>query len=119
MANKRPFLGTTTDPEKAFPGEDFEVLVMQDKYGMYSGSEASRTARYSKATVPRVARCLNPRCQQGGIDLQMQVMFAPKDGSEYRQTYSCNGHEGSPAGRRKGDPCMNTFDITITKRSSI
>jgi hypothetical protein len=34
--------------------------------------------------------------------------------SEGERTVWCNGHEGTPKGRRKGSPCENRFDITLT-----
>jgi hypothetical protein len=83
---------------------------------MFDTPEWRRTSKYDKSNIPRHANCSNKRCQQGGIDLQMQVMHYPADGKGYMSTYSCRGHEGTPNGRRVGDPCMNSFTVSVTKR---
>ncbi len=105
-----PFLGTTTDRNAAFPDiEQIEFSVSQDPYGEYMREDWQRSERYTKSNLPSHIRCANPRCQQGGLQTQQIVMFHP-DG-EY--DFSCNGHEGTPAGRRKGDPCDNRFKVTL------
>ena len=110
MTTSRPFLGETTDREKAFPDiESLELTVVQDPYEHYAQKAWQRESRYTKANVPRRLACLNPRCQQGGLDLQQVILF-PSPG---QHSYYCNGHEGTPKGRRKGDPCDNRFDITL------
>jgi hypothetical protein len=116
MADSRPFLGETHDRNKAFPGiDELAIVVVQDKWGNYTRDGQPRESRYTKGDIPRHLPCVNPRCQQGGLDLQAYVMFS--SGGEI--TVWCNGHEGTPKGRRKGDPCENRFDITLTvKRSS-
>jgi hypothetical protein len=107
----RPFLGETHDREKAFAGfESIELTVRQDKFEHYSRYPAQREQRFAKNTLPRRLACLNPRCQQGGLDLQQIVEFySPGEHKLY-----CNGHEGTPAGKRKGDPCDNQFEITLS-----
>jgi hypothetical protein len=106
----KPFLGTTTDVNKAFPGiDEIDITIEQDPYGYYCQHEWQRVNRYTKSTIPKIERCVNPRCQQGGIDLQRIVLH--NSSGEY--DFSCNGHEGSPAGRRKGDPCDNRFKIKL------
>jgi hypothetical protein len=113
MTNRsKPFLGETTDRDKAFSGIDaFELKVVQDRFGHYTRKAWQRESQYTKSNVPRYLRCANPRCQQGGLDLQQIVNFWPSG----EQTFSCNGHEGSSAGRRRGDPCDNSFVVTLTK----
>ena len=110
MANKsEPFLGTT-DRASALAGfESIELVVSQDPYGQYVADELRRTHRYTKASLPRNERCVNPRCQQGGIDLQQIVEFWPDGEKEF----PCNGHEGTPAGRKIGNSCTNTFKINL------
>jgi len=111
VRTSRPFLGETTDREKAFPDiEALELVVRQDPFEHYARSPWQRESRYTKASVPRRQSCLNPRCQQGGLDLQQIVTFY----SSGDHRFYCNGHEGSPQGRRKGDPCDNRFDVTLT-----
>ena len=53
---------------------------------------------FTKANMPSFLAYKNPRCQQGGLDLQRLVMF--HQSGEY--DYPCNGHEGTPKGRRQG-----------------
>lgn len=111
MSSTRPFLGETTDKEKAFPGITFEITITQDKFGNYIQQEHRKTSRFTKENVPAHLRCANPRCQQGGLNLQQIILFH----SSGNYSYSCNGHEGSPKGRRKGDPCDNYFEIVLEK----
>jgi hypothetical protein len=105
----KPLFGETTDRNEAFPGiKSLTVKVVQDPYRHY-GQEQRETV-YSKSDIPRHVRCVNQRCRQGGIDLQQLVWFS--GAGEYR--FPCNGHEGSPKGRRRGEPCDSTFVITVT-----
>ncbi len=113
MTRTTPFLGETTDRDKAFSQfESFTLVVSQDPYSTYRHEEWMKTSTYTKANITRYERCLNPRCQQGGLDLQNVVSFFP-DGEH---DLYCRGHEGSPAGRRKGDPCENSFHVTLTTK---
>ena len=111
MTRSRPFLGETTDRQEAFPDIiSLEIVVVQDLFGYYTQHSWQRENRFTKATIPRYLACTNPRCQQGGLDLQRIVLF----GSSGRHTFHCNGHEGTPKGRRKGRPCDNSFEVTLT-----
>lgn len=104
------FLGATTDRNAAFPDTDqIEFFVSQDPYGEYLREAWQRSGRYTKSNLPSHIRCANPRCQQGGLQTQQIVMFH----SDGEYDFSCNGHEGTPAGRRKGEPCDNRFKITL------
>lgn len=112
MKTSKPFLGETTDRDKAFYGiNSFELTVVQDRFGHYTSHAWQREVRYTKADIPRHLRCANPRCQQGGLDLQQTVNFWPSG----ERSFPCNGHEGTPKGRRQGDPCDNVFVVTLTK----
>lgn len=105
-----PFFGTSTNVNEAFPGiEKIDITIEQDTYGYYCQHQYERISQYTKTTIPRYEQCVNPRCQQGGVDLQNFVLFHPN--GEY--DISCKGHEGTPAGRRKGDPCDNHFKIKL------
>lgn len=118
MRATKPLLGETTNRDEAFPEfASIDLTVEQDPFQMYSSHTTTRVRRYTKATVPRWLRCLNPRCQQGGLDLQNFISFWPPG----KQTFHCDGHEGTPKGRRKGAPCGNSFVLTLsteTKRSA-
>lgn len=107
----QPFLGTTTNVNDALPGIDkIDITIEQDPYGYYCQHEWQRVSQYTKASIPKHLQCINPKCQQGGIDLQSLVLF--NENKEF--DFSCNGHEGTPKGRRKGDPCDNRFKIRLT-----
>lgn len=111
MTRMKPFLGETTDRKKAFPDlASCEISIIQDKFELYDCTPSRRQSRFTLENVPREMRCVNSRCQQGGLDLQNIITSWP-DG---QHTFYCNGHEGSPQGRRKGDPCENSFDVTLS-----
>lgn len=116
MAEARPFLGETHDRDHAFPGiDELQVTVVQDRFGQYTPDGRRRESRFTKKNIPRYLSCMNPRCQQGGLDLQQIVLLW----SEGESTVWCNGHEGTPKGRRKGDPCENRFDITLSIQRAV
>lgn len=100
----------TTDRDKGLSGiKELTISVKQDPYGYYILDDRFRESTYTKSTLPRYAQCCNPRCRQGGLDLQTVAMFA----ADGERTISCQGHEGSPKGRRRGDSCDNVFVVTI------
>jgi len=106
----KPFLGTTTNVNDAFPGiEEINITIEQDPYGYYCKHDWQRVSQFTKSTIPKHLQCVNPRCQQGGIDLQNVVLFNPNGECDF----PCNGHEGTPAGLRIGDPCDNHFKIKL------
>jgi len=110
MTHDRPFLGETTDRDQAFPDiSSLELTVVQDPYGYYAGQASQRESRFTKATIPRRLACANPRCQQGGLDLQQIQFWSPG-----KHTWDCHGHEGTPTGRHKGAPCNNSFELMLT-----
>ncbi len=112
-SNERPLLGTTTDVNKAFPGiEEIDLTISQDPYGYYCKHDWQRTSRFNKSNVPSHLGCANPRCQQGGLELQQIILFNA-DGA---YDFGCNGHEGTPGGRKIGDPCDNSFNLNLTVR---
>ncbi len=105
----RPFLGETTDRQEALAGvAPFRLRIEQDLYGYFT-QPSQRVSDYTKDDLQKREHCRNPRCQQGGLDLQQIVTFGQPGTFSYR----CDGHEGSPQGRRKGMPCMNTFVVTL------
>jgi hypothetical protein len=111
MNRSKPFLGETTDREKAFSGiASFELTVVQDRFGNYTLESWQRETRFTMANISPHLACANPRCQQGGLDLQRLVLYQPSG----KHTISCNGHEGSPQGRRQGDPCDNSFEVELS-----
>lgn len=112
MGRGKPFLGETTDKDKGFYGiEQFELTVVQDRFGRYTDQDRPREARFTKDNIARYLSCVNPRCRQGGLDLQSIVNVWPSG----EMTLSCNGHEGSPKGRVQGNPCENSFSVILKK----
>ena len=108
--SRQPFLGETTDRNEAFPDIiSLTLTIRQDPFGHYLRPDRNHPATYTKANLRRRVECANPRCQQGGLDLQPIIDFQPNGEHEF----SCSGHEGSPGGRRKGQPCNNSFQITL------
>lgn len=105
------FLGTpTNDVNKAFPDiKSIDITIDRDPYGWYCSKKGQKIVHFTKSSLQRFVNCPNPLCQQGGLDLQAIISY--RDSDEF--TLSCKGHEGSPKGRRKGDPCDNAFKITL------
>lgn len=102
------FLGSTSDRNAAFPGiDELDFVVEQDRHCQH-GSKPN-LKRYTKSDLPPQIRCVNPRCQQGGLATQGIVLHR---GAGVHELW-CKGHEGSPSGRRKGDPCDNSFIVTL------
>src|SRR3546814_1704303 len=67
MTTNRPFLGETTDREKAFPNiEILEIMIVQDPSEQYDSYAWQRESRYTKVDIQRRLACLNPRCPQDG-----------------------------------------------------
>jgi hypothetical protein len=111
----RPFLGTVSSLRQAYP--EVKTLFFEGEQSGELAREHQRHLRYSESTLPAKIPCGNPRCRQGGFDLNttlMSVAHDKKPGSEGK--LYCNGHEGTPKGRRIGDPCFNTvsFILSIT-----
>ena len=101
-----------TDRNRAFPDiTSLEFTVTQDPYGYYMHLARRRKDHYTlTSAIPRHLRCLNPLCQQGGLDLHQIVRFW----SSGEHTFDCNGQEGTPKGHPKGDPCGNRFEVILS-----
>lgn len=117
MATSRPFLGEPAPFLQAFPAVA-EIVVQVSETGDIPSAFASHglyPRRFHNNELGSLVSCSNPRCRQGGIDLRDQIYFLVES-RETRREFSCgcNGHEGSPKGRRKGDPCDNRFQIHIS-----
>jgi hypothetical protein len=107
----RFFFKETNDRDEAFPGiKSINLTVEQDLWGVQSRGGKPTVHRYTKQSIPGHEKCVNPRCKQGGLNLQNIVSFEHLDGKDFY----CGGHEGSPQGRRKGTPCTNSFRITLS-----
>ncbi len=114
----RPFLGTVSSSREAYP-EVKSLRFEGREHGDLASGMDQRDVYYTECNLPGKIPCGNPRCQQGGYDLNATLMtlMGNRDTS-YEIDWSCDGHEGTPKGRRIGDPCMNSIraKLTITYR---
>ena len=110
----KPFLGTVSSFREAYPDVKSIRLEGQELGDLASGMDR-RNVHYTESDIPGSIACGNPRCQQGGYDLNALVMtLTGSRDTSYEIDWSCDGHEGTPKGRRIGDPCMNSIRATIT-----
>ncbi len=108
----RSFLGEPTTFAKAYP-QVAEIRVEVEQEGDLSNHHRHQV--FGKSGLPSIMSCGNPRCRQGGFNIQQMIYFM----IEQRETHGehsihCPGHEGSPKGRRKGDPCGNFAKIRLS-----
>lgn len=76
--------------------------------------EHKSALHYSESNLPGKIRCSNPRCQQGGYELRWIIEgIVGGEKTSYKDTLHCNGHEGTPKGRRRGDSCCNYIELNI------
>lgn len=96
----------TTDRKKAFPElKSLDITVIQDPLGFGD----TKVDRYNDTNFPHTVRCSNSKCKQGGLELQNIVSFYENGEHEF----PCNGHEGTPAGRKIGPPCHIMFKVKL------
>lgn len=77
----------------------------------YYGSPATlKIQKFNINNFPAKILCINERCQQGGLELKNIILFYESGD----HSFSCNGHEGTPKGKYKGDPCENTFRVKLS-----
>lgn len=115
----KPFLERqSTTFEKVFPSVKSLLLT-----GKESGDfreiasipiERRSTLHYTASNMPARIPCSNPRCQQGGYDMQLLLeSLVSSRATQYENIFHCIGHEGSPKGRRRGDSCCNYIEVAI------
>lgn len=72
---------------------------------------------FTESTIPGLIHCKNPRCQQGGYKFQLWITEMVRTGKTLDEgTWHCEGHEGTPSGRRVGDLCGNYLEWKLTIR---
>jgi hypothetical protein len=109
----RPFLGEYTTFAKAFPSVR-DVRICGEQFGDMD-SEMQRHISSSGLNPATTIRCSNRRCQQGGYQIEHLIRsMIDQRQSQFSTTIHCDGHEGTPKGRRKGGPCLNYAKLTIT-----
>lgn len=121
MVDKPWLASTTSDFGEAFPNvEAIDFTIDDNPWGWYN-VRGSRPLHYTSASATAYVACPNDRCRRGGFDFGRFLMnhtFGSKITS-IDQSYPCSGDEGSPAGRKKGSACMNSFKVkgTITYKA--
>jgi len=108
----RPFLGTVPTFRQAYP--NLQSVRLEAIHHGDIPQEWQRKSVYSEGNLPSNISCTNPRCKQGGYDLNtvFVILTGSKD-THYESTIHCHGHEGSPKGRRRGDSCMNWLELKV------
>ena len=103
-------VGTVTSFKEAFP--EVHTVRVTARHEGDASSEPRKSQAYSEQNLPGTIPCVNPRCQQGGYDL-MATLIAQTNARQpsHQVTWNCNGHEGSPKGRRRGHSCSNYVEI--------
>lgn len=110
-----PWLGKPAPFHEVYP--DIESICVEGKQFGDLRAGIPADFKYSASNVPATIPCANPRCQQGGYLLQTYLdAMAHSRQKEADLDWSCNGHEGSPKGRRTGAPCMNRVKFGVRIR---
>lgn len=115
-----PFLGRRVSRAEALANvPDFEIVISEtgfaspiDRRGKSARSDRSKVTRYTRQTVVPHHHCSNPQCRRGGVDIQ-QLLFV-HELTDLHWAGCCSGDEGTPAGRRRGNPCENAFSVSLT-----
>jgi hypothetical protein len=117
MADTTPWMARRTiDFGEAFPNvESIDITIDDNPWGRYN-VRSVRPMRFTSATAMSFVPCPNDRCRRGGFDFGSFLLNHTYgcDITSIDETYSCGGDEGTPAGGRKGDPCMNSFKVSGT-----
>jgi len=108
-----PFLGKTSNFDEGFPGiADLRVTVRETDWDQ---SEVGHHY-YTSPNIGRFVDCSNPRCYNGGFNLQSFVSLHTygKDRKTLLEATSpCQGYEGSPKGRKNYGPCDHRFEVKV------
>jgi hypothetical protein len=112
MSTSEPFLGKPAPFKQAYP--EFKTVRVRVKHEGDMTHAMQREQTYTEHSLPRVIPCPNPRCRQGGYDLTATIIaIAHERLSSYKVNWSCNGHEGTPKGRKVGAPCSNSIELEV------
>lgn len=69
---------------------------------------------YTQATAGEYINCINPLCYNGGFSLGALLRYMVANGTTELDDHKiCQGHEGSPKGRRNYGPCSNAFRVKV------
>lgn len=98
--------------EKAFPEiEKISVKVKESGKGIYRSFQSSY---YEKKSLGEYINCNNSFCYNGGFNIgEIIRKMGWNRETEKEGSAICQGHEGSPKGRRIYGKCLNHFDYNI------
>jgi len=117
MGKTTPWLARSTGNfGEAFPNvEAIDFTIDDNPWGWYN-VRGHRPLHFTSASATSFIPCPNDRCRRGGFDFGtfLRNHTCGAKITDVDQSYPCNGDEGTPAGRRKGDPCMNSFKVKGT-----
>ncbi|PTQ12093.1 hypothetical protein CLG96_05865 [Sphingomonas oleivorans] len=102
--------------DEAYPNvERIDFTIDDNLYG-WLDIRGSRPLNFTAASSSRFVPCPNDRCRRGGFDFGAFLRNHSYESqiTTIDKTYPCGGDEGTPAGRRKGDPCMKGFKVKRT-----
>jgi hypothetical protein len=122
MGKTKPWLARRAgDFSEAFPNvEAIDFTIDDNPWGWYN-VRGNRPLRLTRASATSFIPCPNDRCRRGGFDFGTLLRNYSYGSSitEIAQTFPCGGDEGTPAGRRKGQSCVNSFKVkgTITYKA--
>ena len=110
MGESRRLFSTPSSFSEAYPAiktvkftcvmSDFGDIVCE---GVWSSSDGPKMS------------CRNPRCQRGGFDIEREIQMMTYSGLTSKDlNLRCDGDEGSPKGRRTGQPCEYMLKGTLS-----
>jgi hypothetical protein len=114
--DSRSFLPRTATFRSAFPTVK-SLRIEATPYGdglRYRPNGQPDFDVFTESTLQPAIVCRNPRCQQGGTDIEnlLHMLTYARTTDDERVVHCC-GHEGSPKGRRHGDSCGNYVVLKI------
>lgn len=98
--------------EKAFPQiKSISVEITESGNGLYQGQH---TSNYSGYDLSEYINCSNSICYNGGFSIGEVIReMVRKRETDKEGEAICQGHEGSPKGRRIYRKCLNEFSYNI------
>jgi hypothetical protein len=109
MDRSNRFFAKLTTFANACPNiESASVEYVESSFGIEEGKH------FHNAANGGLIRCGNPRCFRGGYEMEIVISGMERNKeTESKGTLICQGDEGTPKGRKLGDPCGNRIDYTV------
>lgn len=115
----KPFLQSEPTTFKKLYPQVKSLKLVGKEYGDFSSfssipHSAKSSIHFNEFSLPVKMQCSNPKCQQGGYKLEW-IIDSLIRGNEvnHPKIFHCQGHEGTPKGRKIGEPCCNYIDISV------